>query len=109
LHSDTISLNILAGKVIALPQSKGTGNASITPARSINGDSHTFAHEPLLRSLKLVQSQLLVLKQMYVIPLQQVRKDWPVVDIKDAGHMNCIIKKQFRQEIAAWVRKQKKM
>ncbi len=48
-------------------------------------------------------------KQMYVVPLQQVRRDWPVVDIKDAGHINCIIKKQFRNEIAAWVRKQGKM
>jgi len=48
-------------------------------------------------------------KRMYVVPLQHVRNDWPVVDIKDAGHINCIIKKQFRQEIGAWVRKQKKM
>jgi pimeloyl-ACP methyl ester carboxylesterase len=47
-------------------------------------------------------------KRMYVVPLQQVRKDWPVVDIKDAGHISCIIKKQFREEIAAWVRKQEK-
>jgi pimeloyl-ACP methyl ester carboxylesterase len=47
-------------------------------------------------------------KPMYVLPLQRARKDWPVVDIEDAGHINCIIKKQFREEIAAWVRKQEK-
>jgi pimeloyl-ACP methyl ester carboxylesterase len=45
-------------------------------------------------------------KRMYVVPLQKVRKDWPVVDIKDAGHINCIIKKQFREEVAVWARKQ---
>jgi pimeloyl-ACP methyl ester carboxylesterase len=45
-------------------------------------------------------------RPLYVLPLQQVRKDWPVVEIRDAGHINCIIKQQFRQEIAAWVRKQ---
>jgi pimeloyl-ACP methyl ester carboxylesterase len=47
-------------------------------------------------------------KRLYVEPLQQARKGWPVVDIKDAGHVNCIIKKQFRDEIALWVRKQEK-
>jgi len=28
--------------------------------------------------------------------LSSVRKDWPVVEIKDAGHLNCIIKPQFK-------------
>ncbi len=44
-------------------------------------------------------------KRMYVMPLQQARKDWPVVEVADAGHMNCIMKKQFRDEIGSWVRK----
>lgn len=44
-------------------------------------------------------------KQMYVMPLQRARTDWPVVEIADAGHMNCIVKKQFRDEIGSWVRK----
>jgi hypothetical protein len=35
--------------------------------------------------------------------LQRVRKDWPVVEIEDADHFTCIVKKQFREEIAAWV------
>jgi pimeloyl-ACP methyl ester carboxylesterase len=47
-------------------------------------------------------------KQMYVVPLQRVRKDWPVVEIADAGHMDCIVKKQFREEIGSWVRKNSK-
>ena len=47
-------------------------------------------------------------KQMYVLPLEHVRTDWPVVEIKDAGHIDCIIKKQFREELVAWVRKPKK-
>ncbi len=44
-------------------------------------------------------------KQMYVLPLQKVRKDWPVVEVADAGHFNCIMKPQFRDEIVGWVRK----
>jgi pimeloyl-ACP methyl ester carboxylesterase len=47
-------------------------------------------------------------KRMYVVPLQQARKNWPVVEIEDAGHVNCIIKKQFREEIAGWVRQHTK-
>ncbi len=44
-------------------------------------------------------------KRLYVLPLQQSRKDWPVVEIEDAGHINCILKKQFKDEVAGWVRK----
>lgn len=45
---------------------------------------------------------------LYVRPLEQVRKDWPVVEIADAGHMNCIMKRQFRDQLAGWVRKNSK-
>jgi pimeloyl-ACP methyl ester carboxylesterase len=44
-------------------------------------------------------------ERMYVEPLKEVRSDWPVVEIPDAGHINCVMKPQFREEIASWVRK----
>jgi pimeloyl-ACP methyl ester carboxylesterase len=47
-------------------------------------------------------------KALYVAPLRRGRPDWPVVEIPGAGHMSCIVKPQFRDEIAAWVRKQSK-
>lgn len=40
---------------------------------------------------------------MYVVPLKKIRADWPVAEIKDAGHLSCLIKPQFKEEIAAWV------
>jgi pimeloyl-ACP methyl ester carboxylesterase len=46
-----------------------------------------------------------LIKRLYVAPLQKVRKDWPVVEIKDADHISCILKPQFREEIAAWLKK----
>jgi pimeloyl-ACP methyl ester carboxylesterase len=46
-----------------------------------------------------------ICKQLYVEPLQKVRKDWPVAEIDNAGHFDCILKKQFREEVGAWVRK----
>ena len=48
------------------------------------------------------------LKKLYVEPLQTVRKDWPVIEIKDANHITCILKQQFREEIAAWLTKNTK-
>ncbi len=45
------------------------------------------------------------LKRRTVEPLREVRKDWPVVEIKDAGHMTCIIKKDFLNAIVAWLEK----
>ncbi|MDR3633276.1 MAG: alpha/beta hydrolase [Isosphaeraceae bacterium] len=48
------------------------------------------------------------INRMYVAPLRPLRHDWPVVEIEDAGHINCIMKPQFREAIAAWVGKNTK-
>lgn len=40
-----------------------------------------------------------LIHKLYVAPLRQVRKDWPVVEIDDANHITCIMKKQFQEEI----------
>jgi len=45
-------------------------------------------------------------KRLYVAPLQRVRKDWAVIEIGDAGHLNCVVKAQFKEEIAEWLDKQ---
>jgi pimeloyl-ACP methyl ester carboxylesterase len=42
-------------------------------------------------------------RKLYVEPLEMVRKDWPVIEIKDAGHLNCIVKPQFKEEIEKWL------
>jgi pimeloyl-ACP methyl ester carboxylesterase len=46
-------------------------------------------------------------KRLYVTPLEQVRSDWPVVEIDGAGHITCIMKREFRDAIVAWLRKNK--
>jgi pimeloyl-ACP methyl ester carboxylesterase len=46
-------------------------------------------------------------KQLYVEPLKPVRKDWSLIEIKDADHITCILKPQFREEIQKWLAKQK--
>ena len=42
-------------------------------------------------------------KRLYVAQLEQVRKDWPVIEIKDAGHLNCVVKPEFKQSLASWL------
>lgn len=42
-------------------------------------------------------------KPLYVAPLKSVRKDWPVIEIKDSGHLDCIVKKDFIDGVVKWV------
>jgi len=46
--------------------------------------------------------------RLYVAPLRQVRTDWEVIEIQDAGHLNCIAKLQFKEELKKWLDKQKR-
>lgn len=43
-------------------------------------------------------------RQMYVVPLQKIRPEWPVVQIKEAGHITCLLKPEFKQEISSWLK-----
>jgi pimeloyl-ACP methyl ester carboxylesterase len=45
-------------------------------------------------------------KELYVKPLRAVRKDWPVIEIKDGDHLTCVLKPQFKEEIHKWLTRQ---
>jgi pimeloyl-ACP methyl ester carboxylesterase len=38
-------------------------------------------------------------RKMYVMPLQQIRPDWPVHLISGAGHLNCVGKPEFKEQL----------
>lgn len=38
-------------------------------------------------------------RSLYVDPLRAIRPDWPVRIIPDAGHLNCIVKPEFKAEL----------
>jgi pimeloyl-ACP methyl ester carboxylesterase len=42
-------------------------------------------------------------RRLYVAPLTRVRRDWPVVEVRGAGHLDCILKDQFRDELRRWL------
>ena len=49
-----------------------------------------------------------IIKALYMLPLRRVRPDWPVIEIEGADHITCILKPQFQQELAAWLKKNTK-
>jgi pimeloyl-ACP methyl ester carboxylesterase len=69
--------------------------------------------EPEIKSIKVPVTVLIgdkddLINKLYVEPLKTVRNDWPVVEIKGGNHITCILQKQFRDEIAAWLKKNSK-
>jgi pimeloyl-ACP methyl ester carboxylesterase len=69
--------------------------------------------EEELKSIKVPVAVLIgeddgIVRRLFVDPLKLVRKDWPVTVIKDANHINCILKQQFKEEIAGWLKKNSK-
>lgn len=77
------------------------------PAACVHGFAELAVTE---EQVKPIQLPVLILigdrdpvKRLYVAPLQAVRGDWPTIEIKDAGHLNCIVKPQFTEEIVKWV------
>ena len=74
---------------------------------SARGVSELALTETELKSVR-VPVEILVgdrdpMRQLYVVRLQKVRGDWSVVEIQNAGHLNCIFKKQFIDELEKWL------
>jgi len=83
-----------------------------TPAACLRGLGKLAVTE---KEVKAVRAPVTILigdrdpvLQLYVVPLQQVRPDWPVTVIEGAGHMNCIFKEQFKGELVKAIDKQAK-
>jgi pimeloyl-ACP methyl ester carboxylesterase len=55
----------------------------------------------------LVGDQDELVKKLYLDDLRRAHKDWPVIEIKGANHISCVLKPQFKEEIQKWLAKQK--
>jgi pimeloyl-ACP methyl ester carboxylesterase len=74
---------------------------------SARGVSELALTEDELKSIR-VPVEILVgdrdpIRKLYVMPLQSVRSDWQVIEIQGAGHITCIMKKQFLEELEKWL------
>ncbi len=74
---------------------------------SARGVSELALTEDELKSINLPVEIIIgdhdPMKSMYVSPLEKIRPDWHVIEIQQAGHLNCIFKKQFIDEIEKWL------
>ncbi len=83
-----------------------------TPTGLMSGMAKLAITEDELRSIK-VPVEVLVgdhdpVRRLYVTPLESVRNDWPVIEIRDAGHITCLIRPQYKEELQKWLEKQRK-
>jgi pimeloyl-ACP methyl ester carboxylesterase len=90
----------------------GAKEGGPVPAAAVRNLNKLAVTEDELKAIKVPVTVLVgdhdPCKKIYVAPLQEVRKDWPVVEITDAGHITCISKTQFKEEIQKWLAKQAK-
>jgi pimeloyl-ACP methyl ester carboxylesterase len=81
--------------------------ATAAPPAAMHGAAKLALTEDQVKAIK-TPTKVLVgdhdpCRQMYVDPLIAVRKDISVVTIEDAGHLNCIMKPQFKDELVKWI------
>lgn len=91
-----------------IPKQEG----SLTPTECVRSFGQLALSE---KELKAIAVPVMILigdldpcKKLYVAPLQKVREDWPVIEIQYAGHLNCVFKPQFKDEIRKWFDKYEK-
>jgi len=82
------------------------GNTSRTCIRSIEQLEISKAE---LESIKAPTAVILgdkdPVRRMYISPLKYVRKDWPVIVIEGGGQATVLDKKQFRDELLKWLKR----
>ena len=68
--------------------------------------------EKELKSIRVPMTVLVgdkdtLVNKLYVEDLKSARQDWPVVQIKNADHITCLLRPQFKEEIQKWLAKHK--
>jgi pimeloyl-ACP methyl ester carboxylesterase len=86
-----------------------TGRPSQTPAACAGSLGRLAVSEEEIKSIR-VPVEILVgdrdpVKRLFVAPLAQVRRDWKIIEIRDAGHLNCVVRQQFKDEVKNWLDK----
>jgi pimeloyl-ACP methyl ester carboxylesterase len=83
------------------------GSAGKTPPACAHGIAKLAVSQEQVRSVKLPVHILVgdrdPCRWMYVEPLQKIRPEWPVTLIEGAGHLNCIVQPQFKEQLLKWL------
>jgi pimeloyl-ACP methyl ester carboxylesterase len=83
-----------------------------TPPACVRSFGKLAVSEEAVKGLKMPVAVLIgdrdPVRRLYVAPLEKARPDWPVVVIEGAGHLNCIVKPQFQEELKKQLDRQAK-
>lgn len=83
-----------------------------TPSACVHSFGKLAVSEDEMKAVKVPVMMLVgdhdPCKALYVAPLEKLRPDFPVVTVEGAGHITCIMKPQFKEEIKKWIDKQAK-
>jgi len=80
---------------------------SSTPSVCVNSMGKLALTKDQVLSIKVPMEIIVgdrdpVLKN-YVVRLHALRPDWPIIQIKGAGHISCVTKPQFQDELTRWI------
>ena len=86
-----------------LPEKEGTR----TPSGCVRSLGALAVKEDEVKAIKIPTIVIVgdrdPVRKLYVAPLERIRPDWPVKIIDAAGHINCIFKPQFKEELKKWL------
>lgn len=113
LHPERVSSAVLGGMGWLKADSplqrvwetgKGRDNARV-PAACLHGIAKLAVTEAEVKAIHVPVTIIVgdrdPCRQMYVEPLMRIRPDWPVHVINDAGHINCVMKRDFKAQLEA--------
>jgi pimeloyl-ACP methyl ester carboxylesterase len=113
LHPERVRSIVLGGMGWLRPETalqhfweamQGRAVAHVPPA-CLHGISQLAVTEAELKAVRVPVTVLVgerdICRRLYVAPLEKVRPDWPVHVIKDAGHINCPVKSEFKAQLTA--------
>ena len=87
-----------------LETGKGRDNTRV-PAACVHGIAKLAVTEDEVKAVRVPVTIIVgdrdPCRQMHVEPLMRIRPDWPEHVIKDAGHVNCVMKREFKGQLEA--------
>lgn len=81
---------------------KGRGGSNV-PSACLQGIAKLAVTEEEVKAIRVPVTIIVgdrdPCRRLYVEPLVRVRPDWPEHVIKEAGHVNCILKREFKAQL----------
>ncbi len=88
----------------------GQGERGTAPAVCVSSIGKLAIDEAAVQKIKVPMTMIVgdrdPVKRLYADPLHNMRKDWPIVEIEGAGHLTCVVKREFSDELVKWIDKQ---